>query len=105
MEVESGKLPGEADTISLKSVEDISGKECAEYLKEIAKSRSVLTLSIRLEMYVEISRWKNYDKETKNLLNYLTLQIKERLESKSLDIIQRRLNMAKSTDVQSILTK
>ena len=54
---------------------------------------------------MQMEKWKRYSKETKNILNYLILYTKERLEVKSLQIIQRRLQLAKSTDMNEALAK
>ena len=53
-------------------------------MQELKDSRNVITLSLRMEMYVEESQWKNCCLEEKDLLCCLITCLKEHLEKESL---------------------
>jgi len=54
-------------------------------------------------MYVKQEAWPTYNKQTKNVLNHLIVNTKARLESESLEIIQKRYRLYKSPDKNPIL--
>lgn len=89
--------------VVLAAAVDKYGDECAAYLKELSAGRTVTTLSLRMELYVKQEAWPTYSKRTRNLLNHLIITTKERLESSSLEIIQKRYRLFKSTDKNSVL--
>jgi hypothetical protein len=68
--------------------EDIANK--------LKNCKKVITLSLRLEMYVQEQQWKNLSQETRGLLNYIIINLKGAMERNSLDIIRKRLTLSES---------
>ena len=55
-----------------------------ELYKELKDSRTVITMSLKFEMYVESSFWKIQSNEGKNLLNAIIHTFEEKLQHQSL---------------------
>jgi hypothetical protein len=55
-----------------------------ELYKELKDSRTVITMSLKFEMYVESSFWKIQPKEGKNLLNAIIHSFEQNLQHQSL---------------------
>ena len=57
-------------------------KQCKDIyddlFKELKNSRTVITMSLKFEMYVEEAVWKNQSKEGKNILNAIIHSFEEK---------------------------
>lgn len=59
--------------------------------EELKDNRTVVTMSLRLEMYVEENDWKErFTKQNKEVLNEIIIGLKDKLEKKSIKIISER---------------
>lgn len=64
--------------------------------EELKDNRTVVTMSLRLEMYVQENDWKErFTKQNKEILNEIIIGLKDRLEKKSIKIISERFQLQK----------
>ncbi len=62
-------------------------------MRELKNSRTVLTMSLKFEMYVHESQWKDQDSTGKNLLNAIIHSYEEHLQKRAIEVIRDRLEL------------
>jgi hypothetical protein len=74
-------------------------------MRELKNSRTVITMSLKFEMYVHEAQWKGLDGNGKNLLNAIIHSYEEQLQKKAIEVIRDRLELANPALREQLLLK
>ena len=70
-----------------------------DYIRKEESSKTINTLSARLELYVDELMWKKANKLSQDLLNSFILYAKDEVEKMSINMMNTRFNIIKEKDI------
>ena len=70
-----------------------------DYIRKEESSKTINTLSARLELYVDELMWKKASKLSQDLLNSFILYAKDESEKMSINRMNTRFNIIKEKDI------
>jgi hypothetical protein len=73
-----------------------------DHIEKEDGSRTINTLSARLELYVDKTHWEGATRLTQDLLKSFILYCKESLESKTINMMNTRFQMIKNKDIDTL---
>ncbi|KRX03609.1 WD40-repeat-containing domain [Pseudocohnilembus persalinus] len=89
-------------TIDYNKLKNFACGEVMEYIEREEDSKTINTLSSRLELYVDREKWLKADQFTRDLLNSFILQTQDNLMNYSLQMMNTRFKVYKQKDINQL---